>query len=333
MGLGKTIQTLVFIESIYEKIRSKKSKLAPTLIVVPTSLVLNWIDEAQKFVPDMKIWYIRDSKMNISDIPKDTEVVIVSYGILVNLTEQLSFIEHKWYYIILDEAQNIKNSKSERCKAVLQLVSSHRLALSGTPIENNLLELQSIFQFLMPGFIGNESRFKEHYMKGDNVKLELLSRKVKPFILRRIKEKVLKDLPAKQEEIIHLEMGEIQKQFYNNLKTTFRAQITEKITMDGMAKSQFAVLDALLKLRQASLMPALVALDGNTVRESIKLQYLEENIDDLITRGHTLLIFSQFTGFLAYIKKIFDLKNISYNYLDGQTKREDRKKLVDSFND
>ncbi len=332
MGLGKTIQTLVFLESLYSQARHGKKKLPPSLIIVPTSLVLNWMDEAAKFVPELSIDYIRDGKTGLAGITDGTEIIIVSYGILANLVEQSDIKEKKWYYIILDEAQNIKNSKSERAKAILSLSSSYRLALSGTPIENNLLELLSIFQFLMPGFLGYEARFRDRYMKWDTANLETLSRKVKPFILRRTKENVLKDLPAKQEEIIHLEMGSEQKEFYNSLKTTYQAQITEQLETVGLAKSQFIVLDALLKLRQASLMPQLVKMDGNTVRESAKLEYLRENIEEMITRWHSLLIFSQFTGFLAYIREILDEKKIDYNYLDGQTSREDRKKLVDSYN-
>ncbi len=165
MGLGKTIQTLVFLQSQYEKSPKGKSRLAPSLIVVPTSLVLNWIDEAMKFVPNLRCAYIKDGKTGMSDIPKDTQVIIVSYGLLVNLVDQETFGTLAWHYIILDEAQNIKNSKSERAKAVTALKSSYRLALSGTPIENNLMELLSIFQFLMPGFLGYEARFRDRYMK------------------------------------------------------------------------------------------------------------------------------------------------------------------------
>jgi SNF2 family DNA or RNA helicase len=164
MGLGKTIQTLVFLDSLYAPSRGKQKKLSPSLIVVPTSLVLNWMDEAAKFAPQLSIDYIRDGKTGMNNIDPDTEIIIVSYGILANLVEQTDIREKKWYYIILDEAQNIKNSKSERAKAIVQLTSSYRLALSGTPIENNLLELLSIFQFLMPGFLGQETRFRERYM-------------------------------------------------------------------------------------------------------------------------------------------------------------------------
>lgn len=165
MGLGKTIQTLVFLQSQYEKSPKGKSRLAPSLIVVPTSLVLNWIDEAMKFVPNLRCAYIKDGKTGMSDIPKDTQVIIISYGLLVNLVDQETFSTLAWHYVILDEAQNIKNSKSERAKAVTALTSSYRLALSGTPIENNLMELLSIFQFLMPGFLGYEARFRDRYMK------------------------------------------------------------------------------------------------------------------------------------------------------------------------
>lgn len=362
MGLGKTIQTLVFLESLYRESEgdwetSKKQKKwkwskstrippyppsqggspvwvekRPSLIVVPTSLVLNWMDEAQKFVPSLRVAYVRDGKTGLSDIPAETEVIIISYGILANLIDRADFSDRSWYYVILDEAQNIKNSKSDRARAIYQLSSVHRLALSGTPLENNLMELQSIFHFLMPGFIGNESRFRDRYTKGDTANLRLLSAKVKPFILRRTKESVLTELPPKQESIIHLDMGAEQRKFYTDLKTTYQAQISKQLEEKGFAQSQFAVLDALLKLRQACLTPALVPLSGNTVTASAKLDYLEENIEEMINNGHSLLIFSQFTGFLAHVRSLLDRRSIIHNYLDGQTKREERKKLVESFN-
>lgn len=332
MGLGKTIQTLVFLESLYAPHREKvRKKLPPTLIIVPTSLVLNWMDEAEKFTPDLKVSYIKDGKTGFSATEKQSEIIIVSYGFLVNCIEQKEFRERLWHVVILDEAQNIKNSKSERTKAVMKLQSTHRLALTGTPLENNLFELWSIFEFLMPGFLGYEWQFRERYVKWDATNLQNLSQKVRPFLLRRTKEKVLTELPEKNEEIIHLEMGKSQKNFYDTLKIAYRAQITQKITQEWLAKSQFAVLDALLKLRQASLMPLLIPWQTE-VPESAKLQYLDENIEEMITAGHSVLIFSQFTGFLRYIRELLDTKSIRYQYLDGQTKREERKACVDCFN-
>jgi SNF2 family DNA or RNA helicase len=328
MGLGKTIQTLAFLQSEHDR----ESTVSPTLIVVPTSLVLNWMDEAQKFVPKLRIQYVKDGKTGFSDIRPDTQIIIASYGIVANLVEAPGFESRKFHYVILDEAQNIKNLAAARTKSVLKLRAAHRLALSGTPIENHLMELFSIFNFLMPGFVGSESSFREKYAKGDAEHLEILSRKVKPFILRRKKEDVLKELPAKQEEVIYLEMGAEQKKFYDGLKTAFKAQITQQITENGLAKSQFAVLDALLKLRQACLMPRLVKIEDHLVDDSIKLDYIEENIEEMIESGHNLLIFSQFTGFLAFVRQTLERKGIPYHYLDGATKREDRKKLVDGFN-
>ncbi|MCP4523578.1 MAG: DEAD/DEAH box helicase, partial [Candidatus Gracilibacteria bacterium] len=159
-----------------------------------------------------------------------------------------------------------------------------------------------------------------------------LSLKTKPFILRRTKEEVLTELPPKQEEVVKLEMGEKQKDFYMKLKTAFKLQISKELKEHGLNKARFQVLDSLLKLRQACLVPELVNMENNTLQDSIKIQYIEENIEDMIISGHNLLIFSQFTGFLQYVKNTLDTKDIQYNYLDGKTKPQERKKLVDEFN-
>ena len=183
----------------------------------------------------------------------------------------------------------------------------------------------------MPGFLWNLSAFKQKYIT-EEWNMRILSSKVKPFILRRTKEEVLKDLPPKVEEVIKLEMWDKQKAFYEKLKTTFRLQITKELEENWLNKARFQVLDSLLKLRQACLMPELVNMEGNKLTESIKIKYIEENIEDMIWKWHNLLIFSQFTGFLKYVKVVLDKRWINYNYLDGQVKKEDRKKLVDSFN-
>lgn len=326
MGLGKTLQTLAILQKEYDK----KSLKTPSLIVCPTSLVLNWIDEIKKFTPKLKAEYISNSKDWFKNISKDTQVIVVSYGIIANMVWE-DWLDKIFYYLVLDEAQNIKNPSASRSKSIKKINSKYRLALSGTPIENNLIELWSAFDFLMPGFLSNLNNFKEKYIS--NIEdLEILSRKVRPFILRRTKEEVLKDLPPKVEEIIHLEMWDRQKKFYNKLKEAYKMQINNELKEKWLNKSRFAVLDALLKLRQACLSPELVKNGEGKVNDSIKLEYIEENIEDMLVRWHNMLIFSQFTGFLSYVKKIFDKKWIKYNYLDWSTKPADRKTLVDSFN-
>lgn len=326
MWLWKTLQTLAILQKEYDKNTLKTQ----SLIVCPTSLVLNWMDEIHKFTPKLKAEYIKNWKTWFDDIKKDTQIIIVSYWMMANLVEKKWF-DKSFYYLVLDEAQNIKNPVALRTKSIWKIIAKYRLALSWTPIENNLMELWSIFNFLMPDFLWKISYFKQKYIT-EEWNMKTLSAKVKPFILRRTKEEVLKDLPPKVEEIIKLEMWDKQKAFYNKLKTTFRLQITKELKENWLNKARFQVLDSLLKLRQACLMPELVNLAWNTLTESIKIKYVEENIEDMVWKWHNLLIFSQFTGFLKYIKVVLDKRWIKYNYLDGKTKIVDRKKLVDSFN-
>lgn len=333
MWLGKTIQTLVYLESISAPSRSKKkTPLQKHLIVVPTSLLLNWLDEAKKFTPELKIEAIRDGK-SFHTIAQDTEVVVISYGVLTNLVRE-NILDHiSWNTIILDEAQNIKNAKNERSKAISTLVGTHRLALSGTPIENHLGELYSIFSFLMPWFLGSYRQFQERYMSWwENQSLMHLARKVKPFILRRTKESVLTELPPKQEEVIFLEMSPEQRELYDKLKKIYTQEVREQMETLWLAKSTFIVLDALLKLRQACLCPALLKTHDHQDVPSIKLQYLEENLEEILTQGHSVLIFSQFTEFLWHIRKLLEKQNIAYLSLDGSTRAPERKRLVDEFN-
>lgn len=327
MWLWKTIQTLVFLEKLYFV---KETKLK-TLIICPTSLVFNWLDEAQKFTPQLKIDYIRDWKTWFDIISKDTQIIIVSYGIMANLVDNKK-VSETFEYVILDESQNIKNPQALRTKSICKLKSKNRLALSWTPIENNLIELWSIFNFLMPWFLWTLTHFKSNYSWQDKETLDILSRKIKPFILRRTKEEVLKELPPKVEEYIKLEMWDKQKAFYNKLKNSFKLKLEKKIGLEWLNKTRFEVLDALLKLRQACLMPELVAIEWNDLKDSIKLEYIDENIEDMIWNWHNLLIFSQFTWFLAYVQQLLNKKWIKFNYLDWKTQSKDRKKLVDSFN-
>ena len=330
MWLWKTLQALTLLQKMY----NNKNLKQKSLVVCPTSLVFNWLDEAKKFTPDLKVEYIKDWKTAFSEIKKDTQVVIVSYWIIANLSEKWS-LKEKFHYLILDEAQNIKNPQAKRTKSICKIVSKYRLALSGTPIENNLMELWSGFNFLMPGFLNNLSNFKGKYMwaNTDKESMANLSAKVKPFILRRKKEDVLKELPAKVEEVIKLEMWIKQKTFYTKLKNAFKLQINKELEEQWLNKARFKVLDSLLKLRQACLTPELIANQTEKItNESVKLDYIRNSIEEMLNNWHNLLIFSQFTGFLKYVREILEEKNIEYNYLDWQTPSKNRKELVDEFN-
>ncbi len=276
MGLGKTIQTIAFLTKLYEDGAPK----APTLIVCPTSLLFNWVGEFQRFAPAMRVVSLASSKTDWNDIPGDTQVIVVSYTVLSLLTERL--LDREFHVIVLDEAQNIKNSQAKRTKNLSLLRSHHRIALSGTPIENNLNELRSIFHFLMPGFLGSEKAFKDRYIGAEKEVLKRLSAKIRPFILRRTKEQVLKELPPKVEETIFLTMNDTQMKFYTTLKETYKKMVMKKIEEDGFQKSQFFVFEALMRLRQACLCPRLIADDKKTPSDSIKLTYLEENLEEII---------------------------------------------------
>ncbi len=324
MWLGKTLQTLSILQKVYNNKKNKK----PSLIVCPTSLVFNWIQEAKKFTLDLKIDYIKDSNIWFSDISKDTQIIVVSYGLLTNLVEKWELQNKEFLYVILDEAQNIKNYNTKRAKAVYSLKSRYRLALTWTPIENNLLELWSIFNFLMPWFLWNINKFKQKYVN-NKWNLQYLTHKIKPFILRRTKSEVLKDLPEKQEKTILLELNPKQKIFYDKLAKAVKADIQKEIETQWFKKSQFKILEYLTKLRLACLNPNLAA--DNAPNDSAKLDYLTEKLEELLAWNHSVLIFSQFTKFLTQIKDILDKNNIDYFYLDGATNKKKRAEYVEKF--
>ncbi len=324
MGLGKTIQTIAFLSKLYED----KSLQTPSLIVCPTSLVFNWLDEFHRFAPKVKIGSIMSTKTDWKTLPKGVQVIVISYTVLSLLTETL--LDRDFHVIVLDEAQNIKNSQAKRTKNLSLLRSHHRIALSGTPIENNLNELRSIFHFLMPGFLGGEKTFRDRYIGAEKAVLMRLSDKIRPFILRRTKDQVATELPPKVEETVFLDMSEPQAKYYNTLKNAYKERVLKKVAEDGFQKSQFFVLEALMRLRQACLTPRLVSDDAKTPDDSIKLTYLEENIEEIVNSGHSVLVFSQFPSFLAFVRTLLDTKGIIYDYLDGGTKN--RKELVESFN-
>ncbi len=305
MGLGKTIQTIAFLSKLYEK----KDLKAPTLIVCPTSLVFNWVDEFHRFAPKVKVGSITSTKTDWKTLPKWVQVIVISYTVLSLLTETL--LDRDFHVIVLDEAQNIKNAQAKRTKNLGQLRSHHRIALSGTPIENNLSELRSIFHFLMPGFLGSEKTFRDRYVWAEKEVLTRLSAKIRPFILRRTKDQVATELPPKVEETVFLDMSEAQAKYYNALKTAYKERVLKKVAEEGFQKSQFFVLEALMRLRQACLTPKLVSDDQKTPSDSIKLTYLEENLAEIVNSGHSVLIFSQFPSFLSFVRAQLDTKGIS----------------------
>ncbi len=332
MGLGKTIQTLSFIQHMVNK------KLeGPNLIVVPTSVLPNWEREAQKFVPDLKCLIIYGTRREgMFRKVADSDIVITTYALLRRDLEELQ--KHFFNAVILDEAQNIKNSNTITARSVRAIKSRMRLCLSGTPIENNLFELWSLFEFLMPGFLGSQHAFQRGVVKpirdGDAETLEYLRSRVKPFILRRTKVEVAKDLPPKIENISYCAMTDEQIELYTALTRKLREQVLADVESKGMAKSQMSILDALLKLRQICCHPRLLKVDmpgfSTASLSSGKFEAFKDMIFDIVEGGHKVLVFSQFVQMLQIIRGWLQMTDIPFCYLDGTSKN--RLEQVDQFN-
>lgn len=332
MGLGKTIQVLSLLEErrMLRRTSRASDRLPPSLVVMPRSLVFNWKQEAARFTPELRILEhtggvrIRDHRHF-----DDYDAVFTTYG---TLRRDASFFKDKLFdYAILDEAQAIKNSSTESAKAARLLRSRYRLALSGTPIENHLGELWSLFDFLNPGMLGSATVFK--LGKGSGMKLSeeqrsLLSRALRPFILRRTKAQVAGDLPAKVEQTLFCQLEPAQRTLYNELRDHYRRTILNRIEQDGLNKSKIHILEALLRLRQAAIHPGLI--DRSRANESsAKLEMLMPQLAEILDEGHKALIFSQFTSMLGILRSRLDQLGIRYEYLDGQT--GDRATPVERF--
>lgn len=328
MGLGKTLQTI----SLLAYLKSKKKLKYPSLIVAPTSLMFNWEKEIEKFCPSLKtlIYTGINRKDNLKDFKK-YNVILTTYGSVLNDVEFLK--EEFFEYVILDESQAIKNPNSKRYKAVRLLKANNRLALTGTPIENNTFDLYSQMNFLNPGLLGSMSHFKTEFSDAiDKAKnesaSELLHQIIHPFLLRRTKLQVATDLPEKTENILYCEMGKEQRKVYEAFKNKFRDYLLEKIDENGIEKSQMYVLEGLTKLRQICNSPQLLNDEEDYGSASIKLDLLTENIKTKTT-DNKVLVFSQFTSMLSLIKERLENEDISYEYLDGKTRNREEK--VKSF--
>jgi superfamily II DNA or RNA helicase len=318
MGLGKTIQVLAFLQA-----RAKaRGKPLPSLVVAPKSLVFNWLDETARFAPDLKVVrYAGAGRTKALKEIMSADLVITTYGTLRTDIQKLR--EVNFDVAIVDEAQAIKNPKSQAALACKQIRAGRKLALTGTPIENSLNDLFSILDFTSPGLLG-------HAWKVD-LSLDtrsMLSRMLRPFVLRRTKEKVLTELPEKSEQVLFCEMSTQERQFYNGLRDHYRASLANEIDTNGLARSKIHVLEALLRLRQASCHPGLVNPELKS-EPSAKLRLLLSHIQAVIQEGHKALVFSQFTSLLALVKSSLDQEGIVYEYLDGQT--SDRKRPVERF--
>ena len=326
MGVGKTAQVLAMLE---DRRASNASEL-PALIVVPRSLIFNWKMEAARFTPELKILDYTGSARSGDEIHKH-HIVLTTYGTLRRDVPLLKDVEFD--YVVLDEAQAVKNHATESAKAVRLLKSRHRLALSGTPIENHIGELFSMFEFLNPGMLDTASVFKAaggpaRVLEEDTRRL--VAHALRPFILRRTKEQVARELPPKTEQTIYCEMEPGQRKLYNELREHYRATLLKRIDQNGIAKSKMHVLEALLRLRQAACHPGLID-KKRSVDGSAKLDVLLDRLREIGEEGHKTIVFSQFTTFLRIVRDRLDSEQIRYEYLDGATR--DRQSRVERFQD
>ncbi len=330
MGLGKTVQALAHLA--LEKAAGRAGQ--PTLVIAPTSLVSNWRREAEQFAPELKVLVLHGAgrKALFREIPRH-DLVITTYPLLMRDEEVLA--SHEYHLLILDEAHVIKNPKSKASRAVRELSARHRLCLTGTPLENHLGELWSLFDFLLPGFLGNQRQFRRLFRNpiekdGDDRRRQRLARRVRPFLLRRTKEKVLQELPPKTEMIRSVQLHGQQRDLYETIRTSVHLRVREEIEAKGVGASSIVILDALLKLRQVCCDPRLVKLEqAHKVSQSAKLNMLMDLLPEMIDEGRRVLLFSQFTEMLALIETQVQRRNIPYAKLTGHTR--DREGQVDRF--
>jgi len=328
MGLGKTIQILALLESRRTRRVGKGQRRAPSLAVVPKSLVFNWIDEAARFTPNLRVLnYTGLGRKKKREQFGEHDLIVTTYGTLRRDIAKLK--DTRFDYAILDEAQAIKNAGSQAAKACRLIHADHRLAMTGTPVENHLGELWSLFEFLNPGMLGNSTAansLMKSAGKADPQSLELLRRALAPYVLRRTKKQVLSELPEKNEQTLHCEMDAKQRKQYDELREYYRTMLTSKIEEVGIKKAKIHVLEALLRLRQAACHPGLI--DKKKAKQSsAKLDVLVQQLEEILDEGHKALVFSQFTSLLSIVRKTLDAKKIPYEYLDGRTrKRQDKVK-------
>jgi len=328
MGLGKTLQALGLICMELEQNPDQ-----PNLVIAPTTLLFNWKNEIQKFAPELDYFIHHGQRYDRSDELVNHQVVLTSYGIVINDIDLLKNVNFN--LIIADESQAIKNLHSKRYKALIRLKGNIRLAMSGTPIENNIYELYAQMNFANPGFFQGFSAFKENYAQAvernnDPDIIAELRKKTRPFILRRTKEQVLTELPDKTEEYLYCEMNAAQRKVYDAFRNDYRNYLLDKFEEEGLEKSQMYVLEGLTRLRQICDSPQLIEKEGLTEKASAKLDELVRHVTEK-TGTHKLLIFSQFVKMLHLIRDRFDHLNTSYEYLDGKTTIKEREKRVAHF--
>ncbi len=330
MGLGKTIQTLAMLQKVKEEDQLLETQTS-SLIIMPTSLIYNWLTEAKKFTPKLKILAHTGTNRN-KDVANfaNYDIIITTYGVTrVDIDELKNFY---FNYIILDESQNIKNPASKSFKAVRSLKSKHKLILSGTPVENSVSDLWSQLTFLNPGLLGTQAFFYEEYVqaiekKKDEEKARKLQSIIKPFVLRRTKEQVAAELPPKTEQVIYCDMSEDQAAYYEKTKSAYRNDLLQSMDDGTFAQKQVQLLQGLTALRQLANHP--VMIDGEYISDSGKFENVIHTLDNVLKGGHKVLVFSQFVKHLDIFKKHFEAEHIPFAYLDGSTRN--RGEIVSEF--
>jgi non-specific serine/threonine protein kinase len=329
MGLGKTVQALSFIQHYFETYQSVKA-----LVVCPTTLIYNWENEIKKFTPSLS-YYIHHGPVRNRDVEEwqKHNIVITTYGTL--RSDIKLFISVPFDYVVLDESQAIKNPSSKVTKAVSLLHAKHRLCMSGTPLQNNTFDIYAQMNFLNPGMLGTMEFFRQEFSIpidkfGGEEQKDHLRKILYPFILRRTKEQVAKDLPDKTETILFCEMGDEQRKIYDAYRNEFRSKIMGTIEDQGIQRSQLTILQGLMKLRQICDSPAILNESEKFENHSIKLEELAREIAENIG-NHKALIFSQFLGMLALIRGKLEEIGVKYEYFDGSTSAPDREKAIQAF--
>jgi superfamily II DNA or RNA helicase len=320
MGLGKTIQTLAHL--LHEK-NSGRADL-PSLVVAPTSLMTNWRQETERFAPELKLLVLhgQDRKQHFEKL-RDYDLVVTTYALLPR--DEAVLLKEQFHILVLDEAQYIKNPKTKYAQIVCQMRARHHLCLTGTPMENHLGELWSQFNFLLPGFLGDETRFRKVFRNpieqgADEERRQLLARRIAPFVLRRRKDQVATELPPKTEIVHNVELEGAQRDLYETIRLAMHEKVRAEVDKKGLSRSHIIILDALLKLRQVCCDPRLVKLDAaRSVESSAKLELLMDLLPEMLAEGRRILLFSQFTSMLALIQEELDKATLHYALLTGET--------------
>lgn len=332
MGLGKTVQALAFFQTLRDRRGGSKK---PVLIVAPTSVITNWFYEVKKFTPQAKVLMLHGpGRKALFPQIQDSDFVLTSYALL--RLDRYDLERNEFLYLVLDEAQNIKNPHAATTKAAKSLRAHHRLALTGTPTENRPMELWSIMDFLMPGYLGSHEFFRSNIERpilegGTQAHVaQMLNSKTKPFIMRRLKAEVEKELPPKIESVLHVEMTSSQKQLYNQILNEVRPKVFEAVRKKGIQGASVSILAALLRLRQVCNHPnSIEAFKDLAGFDSGKFQLLKDVLTEALESGRKILLFSQFRGMLSIIRDWLEEQRTNYLYLDGMTKN--RQDLIDKF--